>query len=61
MDIKDQLRVEFERSFRNLKEYDFLEKEISKAGNKKTKKSDKETSSKFKSIGFRTIKYNVFT
>ena len=31
VDIKDQLRVEFERSFRNLKEYDFLEKEINKA------------------------------
>jgi ATP-dependent Clp protease ATP-binding subunit ClpA len=27
-DIKDQLRVEFEKSFRNLKEYEMLEKEI---------------------------------
>ena len=35
VDIKDQLRVEFERSFRNLKEYDSLEKEIDKAGNNK--------------------------
>ena len=43
------MRVEFERSFRNLKEYDFLEKEINKAGNKKTKKSDKETTSNLKS------------
>lgn len=49
VDIKDQLRVEFERSFRNLKEYDFLEKEISKAGNNKTKKSEKETNSNLKS------------
>ena len=48
VDIKDQLRVEFERSFRNLKEYDFLEKEINKAGNNKTKKSDKETNSNLK-------------
>ena len=30
-DIRDQLRIEFEKSFRNLKEYDFLEKEIKKA------------------------------
>merc|ERR1711918_248966 len=27
-DIKDQLRVEFEKSFRNLKEYEMLKKEI---------------------------------
>ena len=32
-DIKDQLRVEFEKSFRNLKEYEFLENEIKKANN----------------------------
>jgi ATP-dependent Clp protease ATP-binding subunit ClpA len=32
-DIRDQLRIEFEKSFRNLKEYEFLEKEIKKAGN----------------------------
>jgi ATP-dependent Clp protease ATP-binding subunit ClpA len=32
-DIKDQLRVEFEKSFRSLKEYEFLEKEIKKANN----------------------------
>ena len=30
-DIKEQLRVEFEKSFRSLKEYEFLEKEIKKA------------------------------
>ena len=30
-DIREQLRIEFEKSFRNLKEYDFLEKEIKKA------------------------------
>ena len=30
-DIRDQLRIEFEKSFRNLKEYDFLEREIKKA------------------------------
>ena len=30
-DIKEQLRVEFEKSFRNLKEYEFLEKELQKA------------------------------
>ena len=32
-DIKDQLRLEFEKSFRSLKEYEFLEKEIKKANN----------------------------
>ena len=32
-DIKEQLRVEFEKSFRNIKEYEFLETEIKKAGN----------------------------
>ena len=32
VDIRDQLRIEFEKSFRNLKEYEFLEKEIKKAG-----------------------------
>ena len=31
LDIRDQLRIEFEKSFRNLKEYEFLEKEIKKA------------------------------
>jgi ATP-dependent Clp protease ATP-binding subunit ClpA len=49
VDIKDQLRVEFEKSFRNLKEYDFLEKQIKKADNKKDKKSEKEVNSTLKS------------
>jgi len=48
VDIKDQLRVEFERSFRNLKEYDFLEKEIKKASNVKDKKTQKEVGSDLK-------------
>ena len=38
VDIKDQLRVEFEKSFRNLKEYDALEKEIK---NSKTQRIQK--------------------
>jgi ATP-dependent Clp protease ATP-binding subunit ClpA len=42
-DIKEQLRVEFEKSFRSLKEYEFLEKEIKKAtvsdDNQKTDKA----------------------
>ena len=50
-DIKQQLRVEFEKSFRNLKEYEFLEKEIKKANTKtaETKKVEKETTSNLKS------------
>ena len=40
VDIKNQLRVEFERSFRTLKEYEFLEKEIQK----ETKSSDQKAS-----------------
>ena len=48
VDIKDQLRVEFERSFRTLKEYDFLEKEIKKASSSKDKKSDKKGGSDLK-------------
>jgi ATP-dependent Clp protease ATP-binding subunit ClpA len=50
-DIKEQLRVEFEKSFRNLKEYEFLEKEIKKANTKSsdTKKTEKETVSNLKS------------
>lgn len=49
VDIKDQLRVEFEKSFRSLKEYDFLEKQIKKADNTKDKKSEKEVNSTLKS------------
>ena len=48
VDIKDQLRVEFERSFRTLKEFDFLEKEIKKANNTKETKSEKQISSDLK-------------
>ena len=40
-DIKEQLRVEFEKSFRNLKEYDFLEKEMKKNNSSKSNKLDK--------------------
>ena len=50
-DIKEQLRVEFEKSFRNLKEYEFLEKELQKATKKPTdaKNVEKETVSNLKS------------
>ena len=48
VDIKDQLRVEFERSFRNLKEYDFLEKEIKKASSSPDKKTEKQVTSDLK-------------
>ena len=37
-DIKEQLRVEFEKSFRNLKEYDFLEQQLNE--NKTAKNKD---------------------
>jgi ATP-dependent Clp protease ATP-binding subunit ClpC len=50
MDIRDQLRIEFKKSFRNLKDYDFLQKEIKKeAGNQKVEKIEKETPSNLKS------------
>jgi len=49
VDIKDQLRVEFERSFRTLKEYEFLEKEIQKAStDSKEKKSEKQVNTTLK-------------
>jgi ATP-dependent Clp protease ATP-binding subunit ClpA len=48
-DIKEQLRIEFEKSFRNLKEYDFLEKEIKKSTNSKEKINTKEKTSNLKS------------
>jgi hypothetical protein len=38
VDIKEQLRVEFEKSFRNLKEYEFLEKEIKNSSGPKDNK-----------------------
>ena len=47
-DIKEQLQIEFEKSFRNLKEYDFLEKEIKKSSDSKEKPSDKEANSNLK-------------
>ena len=43
VDIKEQLRVEFEKSFRTLKEYDVLEKEI-KNSKKSSDKKDEKTS-----------------
>ncbi len=48
VDIKDQLRVEFEKSFRNLKEYDALEKEIENSKMKSSSTDDKDTSSNLK-------------
>ena len=48
-DIKDQLRVEFEKSFRNLKEYQFLEKEIKKSKNSGEKENKKEETNILKS------------
>ena len=42
VDIKDQLRVEFERSFRNMKEYDMLEKEIKGTSTKEREKKKEE-------------------
>jgi len=47
-DIKTQLRVEFEKSFRNLKEYEFLEKEIQKESKSGESKSTKEKKSGLK-------------
>jgi ATP-dependent Clp protease ATP-binding subunit ClpA len=46
-DIREQLRVEFEKSFRNLKEYEFLEKEIKKANNSGDEK-EKQTNTNLK-------------
>ncbi len=48
-DIKDQLRVEFEKSFRTLKEYEFLEKEIKKSSNSGETTNKKQTTSNLKS------------
>jgi len=41
-DIKEQLRFEFEKSFRNMKDYTFLDKEIKKASNSVEKENGKE-------------------
>jgi len=43
-DIKEQLRVEFEKSFRNVKDYEFLEKEIKKAGTTDSENAEKPAS-----------------
>jgi ATP-dependent Clp protease ATP-binding subunit ClpA len=50
-DIKKELRVEFEKSFRNLKDYDFLQKEIQKGASAETvqDKKDKKTANTLKS------------
>ncbi len=48
VDIKDQLRVEFERSFRNMKEYDMLEKEIKGTSTKEREKKKEEDQSTLK-------------
>ena len=48
VDIKDQLRVEFERSFRNMKEYDILEKEIKGTSTKEREKKKEEDQSTLK-------------
>lgn len=45
VDIRDQLKVEFEKSFRSLKEYEFLESEIKKDKNETSFKADKKTDS----------------
>jgi ATP-dependent Clp protease ATP-binding subunit ClpA len=46
-DIKSQLQIEFEKSFRNLQEYEFLEKQLDKSNNSEKEKEktnlDKET------------------
>jgi ATP-dependent Clp protease ATP-binding subunit ClpA len=49
-DLKGQLQVEFEKSFRNLKEYEFLEKEAKKSKTAKPSKNlEQETLSTLKS------------
>jgi ATP-dependent Clp protease ATP-binding subunit ClpC len=44
VDIKEQLRVEFEKSFRTLKDYDVLEKEIKSSKKASNHKNDEKTS-----------------
>lgn len=50
-DMKEQMRIEFEKSFRNLKEYEFLEKQMKKASSKPVdpKKGEKEMVENLKS------------
>jgi ATP-dependent Clp protease ATP-binding subunit ClpA len=47
-DIKEQLRTEFEKSFRNVKEYQFLENEIKKANQKPGNTNEKKTGTDLK-------------
>ena len=47
-DIKEQLRTEFEKSFRNVKEYQFLENEIKKANQKPGNNNDKKAGTDLK-------------
>jgi ATP-dependent Clp protease ATP-binding subunit ClpA len=49
-DIKDQLKVEFSKSFRNLKDYEFFKKEIEKEGGIKTNEKQKEAPSNLKGV-----------
>jgi hypothetical protein len=47
-DIKEQLRVEFEKSFRNLKEYDFLEEQLKENKTPKGKDTNSAATSNLK-------------
>ena len=47
-DIKEQLRVEFEKSFRNLKEYDFLEQQLKENKTPKGKDTNSAATSNLK-------------
>jgi len=47
-DIKEQLSTEFEKSFRNVKEYQFLENEIKKANQKPGNNNDKKAGTDLK-------------
>ena len=50
-DIKEQLRIEFEKSFRNAKDYDFLEREIRRTnGEPDVKPTDLETGKNLKDL-----------
>jgi ATP-dependent Clp protease ATP-binding subunit ClpA len=42
VDIRDQLRVEFKKSFRNLKDYEFLKKEMKKEKNQNNTEEEKQ-------------------
>lgn len=49
-DIKDQLKVEFSKSFRNLKNYDFFKKEIEKEGISKGGEKEKDATKTGKNL-----------